>query len=76
MKILSLSEAKAHLSELVELAAAGETVQILRRGKVLAQLVPPERELKPIDIEMLKRVTAKMPLWFRQSLTLQNKRGQ
>lgn len=61
MKTVNLAEAKAHLSELVEQAAAGETVQILRRGKPVAQLVPPERKKKPIDIEMLRRVAAKMP---------------
>lgn len=61
MKTVNLAEAKAHLSELVQLAAAGETVQILKRGKPVAQLVPPERKLKPIDVERLKRVAAKMP---------------
>jgi prevent-host-death family protein len=61
MKTVNLAEAKAHLSELVEQAAAGETVQILRRGKPVAQLVPPERKKKPIDLEELRKLTAKMP---------------
>jgi prevent-host-death family protein len=34
----SLHEAKAKLSELVSLAETGETIQITRHGKVVAQL--------------------------------------
>jgi antitoxin (DNA-binding transcriptional repressor) of toxin-antitoxin stability system len=36
MKIVSLTEAKAHLSRLVEETAAGEPVCITRRGKAVA----------------------------------------
>jgi prevent-host-death family protein len=61
MKTVNLAEAKAHLSELVELASEGEAVQILRRGKPIAQLVAVERERKPIDLAMLQNLTAKMP---------------
>ena len=39
-KIITLADAKAHLSELTELAAAGETVIITKRGKPLVKLVP------------------------------------
>ena len=35
---VNLAEAKAHLSELVARAEAGETIQISRRGKPVAQL--------------------------------------
>jgi prevent-host-death family protein len=62
MKTVNLVEAKAHLSELIEQVAAGETVQILRRGKPVARLVAARKPLRPIDIEMLKRVAAKMPV--------------
>jgi prevent-host-death family protein len=61
MKTVNLAEAKAHLSELVDSAEAGETVQILRRGKPVARLVPPERPRKPIDLAALRRLTEKMP---------------
>ena len=61
MKTVNLAEAKAHLSELVELASRGEAVQILRRGKPIAQLVSVERKRKPIDLAMLQNLTAKMP---------------
>ena len=62
MKTVNLAEAKADLSELVEYAAGGESVQILRRGKPVAQLTPIRAPRKPIDVEMLRRVAAKMPL--------------
>ena len=38
MRSISLAEAKAQLSALVEQAAGGEPVLILRRGKPIAQI--------------------------------------
>lgn len=61
MRTISLAEAKAKLSELVERAAAGETVEITKRGKPVAQLVPVKKKLKPIDIEALERIARSMP---------------
>ena len=61
MKTVNLAEAKAHLSELVDSAEAGETVQITRRGKPVAQLVPAPRKRKPFDLKELQRLTADMP---------------
>ena len=60
MTRINLAEAKAHLSELVTRAEAGETVEIMRRGKIVARLVPAERPKKPIDIERLRALTASM----------------
>lgn len=40
MKTLSLSEFRAHASEMVDLVQRGETVRILRHGKPVAELVP------------------------------------
>lgn len=40
MKTLSLSEFRAHASEMVDLVQQGETVRILRHGKPVAELVP------------------------------------
>ena len=62
MDIVSLAEAKARLSELVARAADGETVQITRRGKPVAQLVPIEAPRKPIDLALLRSVTDSMPM--------------
>ena len=55
MKQLSISTARGHLAELVEQVAYGkESVEITRRGKVLAVLVPPE------DRELIERLEEEM----------------
>ena len=61
MKTVSLTEAKAHLGELVDFASSGEVIQILRRGKPIAQIIAARRPRRPIDVEKLKRVTDGMP---------------
>ena len=40
MREIGAFEAKTHLSELLAVVEAGETVTITRRGKAVAQLVP------------------------------------
>lgn len=62
MDSVSLAEAKARLSELVTRAAQGETVQITRRGKPVAQITSVKQPRKRIDIELLRSVTDKMPM--------------
>lgn len=62
MTTVNLAEAKAHLSALVEQAAAGETVQILRRGKPVAQITAIPAARKPVDAAALRAVTDAMPL--------------
>lgn len=61
MKHVSLADAKARLSELVTQAEAGETIEITRRGKVVAKLMPVEVKKQPIDIERLRRLASRMP---------------
>lgn len=56
MVTVTLADAKARLSELVDRVAAGETVSITRRGKSVARLVPDTPARAPIDIEALHRV--------------------
>ena len=53
MGTVSIADAKAHLGELVERAAGGETVQITRRGKPVAQIVAAKPPRKRIDIAAL-----------------------
>jgi prevent-host-death family protein len=62
MITVSLADAKAHLSELVERAAAGEPVCITRRGKLVAQITPVDVPKKPIDNSALKAITDAMPM--------------
>jgi antitoxin (DNA-binding transcriptional repressor) of toxin-antitoxin stability system len=60
-KSVTLADAKAHLSELTDLATAGESVIIKKRGKPVARTSRPERPRQPIDPEALRRSTASMP---------------
>jgi prevent-host-death family protein len=62
MKTVSIAEAKAHLSELVEQAEAGDPVCITRRGKPVARIVAVEGKRKPIDVEALRALTDKMAM--------------
>ena len=61
MGSISLAAAKAHLSDLVERAGNGETVQITRRGKPVAQLTAIETTRKRVDIAALRAMTDAMP---------------
>ena len=58
---ISLAEAKARLSELVDRAAAGDEVQITRRGKVVAKIGAAERKMKPVDIHLLQAAVQGQP---------------
>lgn len=60
MRIVKLADAKAHLSELVEQAAAGETVCLTRRGTPVAQITAVTRALKPVGTDALRLLTSAM----------------
>jgi prevent-host-death family protein len=62
MITVSLANAKARLSELVERAAAGEAVCITRRGKPVAQITAIDSPRKSIDIAALQAMTNTMPV--------------
>ena len=61
METVTLADAKARLSELIGRVATGETVQITRRGKLVAQIAPIATPRKPIDGAALKALTDAMP---------------
>jgi prevent-host-death family protein len=61
MDRINLADAKAHFSELVDRAEAGETIDIVRRGKLAARLAPPERPRVPIDLAALRALRAALP---------------
>jgi prevent-host-death family protein len=62
MRRVSLTEAKAHLCELVERAAAGEPVCITRHGKPIAQINAIAAPRERIDVSLLRAVTEDMPM--------------
>jgi prevent-host-death family protein len=62
MRSINLADAKAHLSELVDQAAAGEPVCITRRGKPVARLTAVTTGRKRIDPSALRAMTDAMPM--------------
>jgi prevent-host-death family protein len=61
MDSITLADAKAHLSELVDRVEAGDTIDITRRGKPVARLTSVAKSRKPIDMAMLQALTGAMP---------------
>ncbi len=62
MGSVSIAEAKAQLSALVDRAVGGETVEITRRGKLVARIVAAEPPRHRIDIARLRALTDSMPV--------------
>ena len=69
-RTINIAEAKAHLSELVEKAAAGEAIVLTRRGKPVAQMSSLDQPRKPIDPERLRALTDSMPEQSEAAATL------
>lgn len=70
MKSYGLADAKARLSELIDKVEAGESIEITRRGKLAARLVPPEKPLRPIDWDALERLRASLPMQKKSAAEL------
>ena len=70
MSTINLAEAKAHLSELVDRVQAGETIEITRRGKSVARLTAVSSPRKPVDISLLRSLTASMPVQQQSAVDL------
>jgi len=62
METVSLADAKARLSELVDRVEAGDAVTITRRGKAVAVLTSIKPPRKPIDVAALRALTDSMPM--------------
>lgn len=61
MGTVSLAEAKAHLSELIDGVEAGDSIDITRRGRPVARLVAAAEPRRRIDATLLAALTATMP---------------
>ena len=70
MSEVSVAQAKAHLSEILDRVEAGETVTITRRGRPIARLSGVQATKKPIDFEALKKFRESMPTLSRSSAEL------
>jgi len=62
MTAVNLADAKAHLSELIDRVEAGGAINITRRGKPVARLTAAAGPRQPVDAELLRALTAGMPL--------------
>ena len=70
MDSITLADAKAHLSELVDRVEAGDSIDITRRGKPVARLTGVARPRKPIDIALLQALTGTMSPPAQDAATL------
>ena len=61
MPQVSVADAKARLSEMIDSAIAGQPVTITRRGEPVAQLVAIAQPVTAIDLEWLRAVRAETP---------------
>jgi prevent-host-death family protein len=57
----NIADLKAHLSEVVARVEAGETVEIMRRGKPVATITPKISPRKKIDFTEIEALVARMP---------------
>jgi prevent-host-death family protein len=60
MESYNVAKAKAHLSELIERAAAGEEIEISKRGEPMVRLVPAKNRKGKIDVAALRALTSTM----------------
>ena len=68
MSTVTLAEAKAHLSHLLDRVEAGEDVVITRRGQPIARITPVERPKQPV--RPLAEFRSRMPRWRKSSAEL------
>ena len=65
MDSCNITHAKTHFSELIDRVEAGETIEIMRRGRPVARLEPIEQPQQPkqsIDWDAIWAVTAAIPM--------------
>jgi prevent-host-death family protein len=67
---VTLAQAKAQLSELLNKVEAGEEVTVTRRGKPVAQIRAVEKKLEPIPLAELAAFRASMPSLSQSSVEL------
>ncbi len=70
MITVSLAQAKARLSALLDKVEAGEEVVITRHGRPVANMGPVRRQKQPLSLERLATFRARMPRWRKDSASL------
>lgn len=61
MEAISLADAKARLSELVDRVEAGGSIEITRRGKPVARFSSVLPRRKPVNLALVRAFTARLP---------------
>ncbi|CAH1386373.1 type II toxin-antitoxin system Phd/YefM family antitoxin [Candidatus Nitrotoga sp. M5] len=67
MHAMSLAQAKAHLSELLNTVESGEEVVITRHGRPVARVVPASPLKQPLPVQRLAELRQQMPGWKNSS---------
>ncbi len=67
MRTVSLAEAKAHLSELLNSVETGEEIVITRHGRAVARVSSVEKQKQSISFERLAALRETMPPWTEPS---------
>jgi len=70
MLTVTLAQAKAQLSEILNKVEAGEEVIVTRRGRPVAQIRAVEKKLEPLPLEELAAFRARMPSLSKPSVEL------
>ena len=70
MLTVTLAQAKAQLSELLNKVEAGEEVIVTRRGRAVAHIRAVEKKLEPIPLVELAAFRASMPSLGQSSVEL------
>ena len=70
MVTVSLVQAKAHLSELLDKVEAGEEVVVTRHGRAVARILSAMRQKQPLPLDDLAAFRATMPPTRRPSADL------
>ena len=70
MLTVSLAQAKARLSELLDRVEGGEEVVVTCHGHAIAQILPVSRPKRPLRLDELAVFRAKMPHLRRPSAQL------
>ena len=67
MRAMSLAQAKAHLSELLNAVESGEEVVITRHGRPVARVVPASPLKQPLPVQRLAKLRHQVPAWKNSS---------
>jgi prevent-host-death family protein len=70
METVSLAEAKAQLSKLIDQVEAGGEFVITRHGRPVARLTAVEQPRKPLDLDAIEKARNELPPWSEPSAKL------